>query len=115
MTFANKDKYHGTFESGKFNGQGTFFYANGDIYTGEWQGGKKNGMGTYIHKESGACSKGTWEDNTLVSGAFEDKFTKGGQGNVFEGAFTAAAAGVEYGDGTFTLTSGATCPTPASA
>jgi len=37
-------------------------YANGDIYDGSWQNGKKNGDGKYYYK-SGCLFDGNWIDN----------------------------------------------------
>ena len=108
QTFASGEKYHGNFEAGKYSGQGTMYYANGDLYTGEWSAGKKSGVGTYVCKATGARVKGTWEENALISGGFEDTF-----GNAFAGSFASTGpSAFGYAEGSFTLASGAKCPVP---
>jgi hypothetical protein len=37
----------GSWDNGKRQGQGVYFYASGAVYNGEWQSDLKHGRGTY--------------------------------------------------------------------
>ena len=50
MTYADGDKYVGTWVEGKMNGQGTYVYADGDKYEGEWREDKRHGKGTVTYR-----------------------------------------------------------------
>ena len=41
FTYANGDRYEGTFKQGRKHGKGTIFYANGDKFEAEWQNGRR--------------------------------------------------------------------------
>ncbi len=62
QTFPNGNKYVGEWESGKYNGQGTFTWGDGAHYVGEWKNGLPNGQGTTT-LPSGEQYVGEFRDN----------------------------------------------------
>jgi len=63
-TYANGEKYQGTWKKGKRNGQGTWTYANGEKYQGQWKKDKMNGLGTYTWA-NGEKYRGGWKNNKM--------------------------------------------------
>lgn len=56
------NKYTGSYQNGKRNGQGIFIWATGDRYIGEYKDGKMHGMGTYFFS-NGAKYEGEYVEN----------------------------------------------------
>jgi len=65
-TFANGDKYSGTFnKENQFDGFGRYFYENGGYYGGEWLNGNYEGKG-YYHDKDYKRQIGMWKNRSLV-------------------------------------------------
>ena len=47
------------------HGRGTYTYADGDKYEGSFENGRQHGTGRYTHR-SGKISEGLWESGRLV-------------------------------------------------
>ena len=60
-TFANGDKYVGSFKDGKITGQGTYTFSNGK-YVGEFKDNQHKGQGTYTFN-NGNKYVGEWKDS----------------------------------------------------
>ncbi len=71
-----KRKYIGSFENGKFNGQGKLTYSNGDTYEGEFKDNKKHGKGTLLLDSVGESYRGQFEDD-MISGEGELSYPGG--------------------------------------
>jgi len=63
-TWANGNKYQGTWKRGKPHGQGTWTYANGEKYHGTWKKGKMNRRGTYTWA-NGEKYQGGWKNSKM--------------------------------------------------
>ncbi len=49
QTYPDNSAYEGNLHiDGSRSGKGVMYLSNGDIYAGDWQSGKFNGQGTYI-------------------------------------------------------------------
>jgi hypothetical protein len=82
-------------------GEGTYTYKKtNDIYSGSWVAGKKSGAGRYEYGADSSMLVGTWENGTIVTGAWELK----GAG-VYEGDFK---LGRPFGAGNFSFACGLT-------
>lgn len=44
LTFANSDRYEGSFVDGRMEGAGIMTYADGSEYRGDWYNGLKQGL-----------------------------------------------------------------------
>ena len=59
IKLSNDFKYKGSWEKGRFHGNGTLKYKNGSLYRGSFLNGAKNGYGTFI-SISGFEYHGQW-------------------------------------------------------
>ncbi|WP_101759141.1 MORN repeat-containing protein [Oceanicoccus sp. KOV_DT_Chl] len=82
VDFNNGAKLTGTFEKGRFSGDGTYRTAAGDVYQGDWSQGKRHGQGTYTWAQ-GSHYEGEWIDDKREG---QGVFTWA-NGNRFEGEF----------------------------
>ena len=46
-SFANGNRFEGSFQDNKIHGEGTYYFANGDRYVGTWMDGERQGPGVY--------------------------------------------------------------------
>ena len=56
------DKYIGSWENGKSEGQGTYIFSSGSRYSGHFHRGKADGYGTYTW-ENGNKYEGNWKND----------------------------------------------------
>ena len=67
VTFeSNKEKYVGEFQSGKYNGRGSYSFADGTTYVGEFRGGGRFGEGALYDQNGMILRAGVWDNGTLV-------------------------------------------------
>lgn len=59
------NRYVGSFEDGKRNGLGTFFYADGSKYVGTWCNNEKHGKGVYTFSD-GQIYQGRFDKDRMV-------------------------------------------------
>lgn len=62
LEWANKDKYEGEFKEGAISGAGVWTAANGDRYVGQFLAGKRHGEGEMIQKD-GDTYIGLWRND----------------------------------------------------
>lgn len=69
------------------DGDGVFTYANHDKFTGSWKSDMKHGVGTYVFCKTGATLKGSWLNDKRVNN-FEVFFPTGEEsGFTFHGTW----------------------------
>lgn len=61
-----EDVYEGKFKMGLPHGSGTYTWANGNKYSGSWKKGKRDGIGTYYSASNGEEVKGIWKDDEFI-------------------------------------------------
>ena len=66
-TYADGDRYQGSFKDGNRSENGTYVWNTGDSYSGSWANDKMEGQGTYTFAGSG-YAKGTFRSNAFISG-----------------------------------------------
>lgn len=81
MVFENGNRYEGSFQAGKFDGNGLFKFINGDVYTGEFKAGLFSGKGAYTF------DNGDKYVGELVDGYFKYGSLTTTKGNVYTGGF----------------------------
>ncbi|MCC7245571.1 MAG: caspase family protein [Saprospiraceae bacterium] len=68
FAYPDGSKYEGTFNNGKFEGEGKFWFANGDRYVGAFRDNYPHGQGTRILK-NGTEETGEWRQGEFVGNA----------------------------------------------
>jgi hypothetical protein len=61
--FISGDLYQGSYELGRFEGYGEYFWNDGSYYKGNFKGGLRNGHGMWRKGESGDKYEGEFVDN----------------------------------------------------
>lgn len=122
-TYSNGDKFIGTFQGGKKNGEGTMFFTNGEVYVGQWDKDLFHGQGTYTWPNGdrfvGMYADGkrngngvfTWSNSQYFEGQYKNgrRWGKGkmifANGEVYEGEFLEDQF---HGGGTYSFSDGST-------
>lgn len=81
IVFEDGNRYEGSFQEGKFEGNGVFKFSNGDVYTGELKDSTFSGKGTYVF------GNGDKFVGTFVDGYFKAGTLTTAKGNKYIGGF----------------------------
>ncbi len=71
-TFANGDKYEGSWVAGAPHGSGAMLYCSGERYQGAWQNGRRHGQGSAVF-EDGVRFCGAWQDDCWVQSSADPR------------------------------------------
>ena len=73
LTYADGDKYVGSWYAGKKSGEGELIYSNGDVFRGNWLDDKAHGEGI-LEYANGDLYQGMWENDQRGGFYFIDIF-----------------------------------------